>query len=90
MPPTTSSTTTAWYDIVVVCASSPLADCRSQALPGGSVCGGDIIIGKTIAIPSDETRALDTGGGRALVQTRRDTSIALRASESGFVDQVMV
>lgn len=38
----------------------------------------------------DENRSLDTGGGRAWQQSRRDMSAALRASECGVVDNVIL
>ena len=38
----------------------------------------------------DEQRATDTGGARAWQHTRKDVSIALRAAESGVVDQVLL
>jgi DNA-directed RNA polymerase II subunit RPB2 len=60
------------------------------ALPGRGVVGGDIIIGKTVPLAADEQRQTDTGGGRAWAHQRKDVSAALRASESGIVDQVML
>lgn len=51
--------------------------------PGTRVSGDDIIIGKTTALPAgdaDEKQKF----------TKKDTSTALRSSESGIVDQVMI
>lgn len=55
--------------------------------PGTRVSGGDIIIGKTAPLPQ-VTDGLTSQ--RAQQQTRRDASAALRSSESGIVDQVMI
>lgn len=60
------------------------------AIPGLSVIGGDIIIGKTVPVSQDENRAIDTGGARAWQQTRKDASVALRAAENGVIDQVIL
>lgn len=60
------------------------------AQPGRNVVGGDIIIGKTIPLAADEDRQTDLGGAKALTMKRKDVSAALRAAESGVVDQVML
>eukprot|EP01118_Nematostelium_gracile_P011652 TRINITY_DN4169_c0_g1_i1.p1 TRINITY_DN4169_c0_g1~~TRINITY_DN4169_c0_g1_i1.p1 ORF type:complete len:339 (-),score=74.51 TRINITY_DN4169_c0_g1_i1:16-1032(-) len=53
--------------------------------PGTRVSGDDIIIGKTTVLPSQ-----DEEFSKAQKFTKRDSSIALRASESGIVDSVML
>ena len=55
----------------------------------GSKCvGGDILIGKTVALPELE----EDQGGEGLMNkyTHKDVSLSVRPSESGVVDQVML
>ncbi|KAI8471554.1 MAG: RNA polymerase II second largest subunit [Monoraphidium minutum] len=52
------------------------------APPGTRVSGDDILVGKTVALPDDPT-----GMERF---KKRDASLALRPSESGVVDQVLL
>ncbi|KAJ2779787.1 DNA-dependent RNA polymerase II [Coemansia javaensis] len=54
--------------------------------PGTRVTGDDIIIGKTTAIPPDSLEL----GQRTKDHTKIDASKALRPTESGIVDQVIV
>ncbi|KAJ2712282.1 DNA-dependent RNA polymerase II, partial [Coemansia spiralis] len=54
--------------------------------PGTRVTGDDIIIGKTTAIPPDSLEL----GQRTKDHTKIDASKALRSTESGIVDQVIV
>ncbi|KAI7821137.1 DNA-directed RNA polymerase II subunit RPB2 [Kickxella alabastrina] len=54
--------------------------------PGTRVTGDDIIIGKTTAIPSDSMEL----GQRTLNHTKIDASKALRSTERGIIDQVML
>ena len=57
-------------------------------LPGTRVSGDDIIIGKTAPIdPTKDDSKMDASQGRF---QRRDSSTALRSSEAGYVDQVML
>lgn len=59
---------------------------------GAYVNGGDVIVGKTTLLPlvkSDASSATDTGEGTSL-QTRKDSSLALRPSEDGIVDRIMM
>eukprot|EP01113_Clastostelium_recurvatum_P008475 TRINITY_DN1400_c0_g1_i1.p1 TRINITY_DN1400_c0_g1~~TRINITY_DN1400_c0_g1_i1.p1 ORF type:complete len:1169 (+),score=338.29 TRINITY_DN1400_c0_g1_i1:148-3654(+) len=53
--------------------------------PGTRVSGEDIIIGKTTMLKDQDDEALT---GRK--QSKRDSSMALRSSENGIVDQVML
>ncbi len=53
------------------------------APPGTRVSGEDVIIGKTSPL-------MDDSQGTAQRHTKKDASIALRNSESGIVDQVLV
>uniref|UniRef100_A0A383VP27 DNA-directed RNA polymerase subunit beta n=1 Tax=Tetradesmus obliquus TaxID=3088 RepID=A0A383VP27_TETOB len=50
--------------------------------PGTRVSGEDILVGKTVALPEDPT------GAQRFV--KRDASLALRNSEAGVVDQVLL
>lgn len=52
--------------------------------PGTRVAAEDVIIGKTMPIPLDET------GGVAQRFTKRDMSMSLKHSESGMIDQVVL
>jgi len=54
--------------------------------PGTRVSGDDIIVGKTTPLILQE----DTMGAKTQKYTRKDTSTALRSSESGIVDNVML
>ncbi|KAJ2602772.1 DNA-dependent RNA polymerase II [Coemansia sp. RSA 1722] len=54
--------------------------------PGTRVTGDDIIIGKTTAIPPDSLEL----GQRTKTHTKIDASKALRSTERGIVDQVML
>ena len=56
-------------------------------IPPGTRCsGGDIIIGKTSPLPPvDGNKQTTTLAAR---QTKKDSSTALRASETGIVDRV--
>eukprot|EP01117_Protostelium_nocturnum_P006789 TRINITY_DN2438_c0_g1_i4.p1 TRINITY_DN2438_c0_g1~~TRINITY_DN2438_c0_g1_i4.p1 ORF type:complete len:1174 (-),score=395.88 TRINITY_DN2438_c0_g1_i4:61-3582(-) len=54
--------------------------------PGTRVSGDDIIVGKTTPIIVPE----ETMGAKAQKYTKKDSSTALRSSESGIVDQVML
>ncbi|KAJ2509518.1 DNA-dependent RNA polymerase II, partial [Coemansia sp. RSA 1939] len=54
--------------------------------PGTQVAGDDIIIGKTTAIPADSLEL----GQRTRNHTKIDASKALRATECGIVDQVVL
>ncbi|KAJ2720946.1 DNA-dependent RNA polymerase II [Coemansia sp. Benny D115] len=54
--------------------------------PGTRVTGDDIIIGKTAAIPADSLEL----GQRTKTHTKIDASKALRSTERGIIDQVML
>ncbi|KAJ2785011.1 DNA-dependent RNA polymerase II [Coemansia interrupta] len=54
--------------------------------PGTRVTGDDIIIGKTTAIPPDSLEL----GQRTRSHTKIDASKALRSTERGIIDQVML
>eukprot|EP01083_Nonionella_stella_P122618 369013_1 len=63
--------------------------------PGTRVSGDDIIIGKTtpMEIKQDEISSANKETNTAILKsrhTKRDTSTALRSSESGIVDMVMM
>ncbi|KAK3248848.1 DNA-dependent RNA polymerase II [Cymbomonas tetramitiformis] len=53
------------------------------APPGTRCSGNDIVIGKTAALPDD-------GSGSVQRYTKKDCSTAVRSTESGIVDQVLV
>ena len=55
--------------------------------PGTRVSGDDIIIGKTAPIDTRNDERLDASTARF---TKRDASTPLRASEAGYVDQVLL
>lgn len=54
--------------------------------PGTRVSGDDIIIGKTIPLPQIDDPMVQ----KTQKQSKKDSSCALRSSESGIVDQVMI
>lgn len=54
--------------------------------PGTRVTGEDIIIGKVVPIPEES----DELGQRTASHTHRDASTALRSTESGIIDQVLL
>ena len=54
--------------------------------PGTRVTGDDILVGKTVPIPTD-TEEL---GQRTSRHTKRDSSTSMRSTEHGIVDQVML
>jgi DNA-directed RNA polymerase II subunit RPB2 len=56
--------------------------------PGARVSGGDIIVGKTVPLPDVDIQAHDDI--RSQRQTRRDASLALKSSEAGYIDQVLL
>jgi len=53
--------------------------------PGTVVCGSDIIIGKTTALPPSTDKF-----GKTLKFNKKDVSVSLRSNEHGIVDQVML
>ena len=55
--------------------------------PGTRVSGDDIIIGKTAPMDERPEEMMDAGQAR---YTRRDASTPLRASEAGYIDQVLL
>jgi len=67
-------------------ASYDKLDDDGFAPPGTRVSGGDIIIGKTAAVPLMEQEM----GPRAKRTNKRDRSVELRTSESGVIDRVML
>jgi len=58
--------------------------------PETRVSGDDIIVGKTSPIPQATDPTMQAVSGRKAQQTKRDASVALRSSESGIVDQVVL
>ncbi|KAJ1557780.1 DNA-dependent RNA polymerase II [Nowakowskiella sp. JEL0078] len=54
-------------------------------VPGYTVTGDDIIIGKTVPLEKDSEEL----GQKTTTHTKRDASTPLRSTESGIVDQVM-
>jgi len=58
--------------------------------PGTRVSGDDIIIGKTTPLPPQDEDSGLPSAIQSKGQTKRDTSTALRSSETGIIDQVML
>ena len=56
--------------------------------PATRVNGGDIVIGKSSPLP--EITDIQVGAARQTRQTKKCSSTALRSSESGIVDQVIL
>ena len=65
-------------------------DADGLICPETRVSGDDIIIGKTAPLPTADDPSLQAMWGRRAQQTKRDSSIALRSSESGIVDMVVL
>lgn len=65
-------------------------DCDGLICPETRVSGDDIIIGKTSPIPLSQDPSIQLLSGRKQQQTKRDTSISLRSSESGIIDSVVL
>ena len=57
-------------------------DVDGLVAPGAQVSGNDVLIGKTTPEPSDDTLAQKV--------TKRDSSVVMRSTESGVVDQVLL
>ncbi len=55
--------------------------------PGESVQGTDVLIGKTASLAQ---APISAASGTLRRQSRRDTSISMRATEKGIVDRVML
>ncbi|KAI9217682.1 Rna polymerase II [Blastocladiella britannica] len=62
-----------------------LLDVDGLVPPGTQVKGEDIIMGKTAPLPQDVLEM-----GARTTQTKRDVSTALKSTERGYVDQVVV
>eukprot|EP01084_Bolivina_argentea_P211399 359614_1 len=65
-------------------------DVDGLVAPETRVSGDDIIVGKTSPIPAASDPALQAISGRRAQQTKKDSSIALRSSESGICDMVVL
>merc|ERR1719295_2222229 len=65
-------------------------DADGLICPETRVSGDDIIIGKTSPLPTADDPTMQALSGRRAQQTKRDSSIALRSSESGIVDMVVL
>jgi len=68
-------------------ASYEKLDIDGIVSPGVQLSGGDIVIGKTQPMPAS---AEMLAGKAALQQTKRDASTAMRITESGICDAVML
>lgn len=59
-------------------------DADGLAKPGVCLAGGEVVIGKTTAIPEEERQQL------GIAATKRDSSVCCRLTERGVVDTVML